>query len=216
MSELILASSSPRRRELLAKLGLAYVVRPADVDETLNAGETADTAVVRLAGLKAERLAARFPGAIILAADTLVADPADAPLGKQANAVEADVVLRRLRAQWHRVVTGVAVRTPSYNYTGLVSTAVLMRDYSDADIRAYIATEDWRDKAGGYAIQFASFRPVERIAGCYTNVFGLPLCLTYRCLRAVGLAPHVAGLAACDAYGNRCALAAEIVLSAEC
>lgn len=216
MSELILASSSPRRRELLAKLGLGYAVRAADVDETLAAGEKADAAVQRLAALKADTLAAQFPSAIVLAADTLVADPDDVPLGKLPNEAAVDVILQRLRGRWHRVVTGVALRSSVYNYSGLVNTAVLMREYSGADMRAYIASGDWRDKAGGYAIQDAAFRPVERIVGCYTNVFGLPLCLSYRCLRRAGLWPDVAGLAACAAYGNRCALAEELVLSAEC
>jgi septum formation protein len=213
MADLILASGSPRRRELLTRLGLPLAIHPADVDETLLPGESPSSAVMRLAAAKADTVAARFPAAITLAADTLVVDPPATVLGKPANPTAAREMLRRLRGRQHLVITAIALRHPGEPEAGMVTTLVRMRDYTDAEIEAYVASGDSLDKAGGYAIQYHDFRPVAAIEGCYTNVIGLPLCLTYSLLNEVGLRPGITALAACNAYANRCPLASQMLVS---
>ncbi|PZR99614.1 MAG: septum formation protein Maf [Candidatus Chloroheliales bacterium] len=211
MADLILASGSPRRRELLRRLGLPFAIHPADVDETLLPDELPSSAVMRLAASKAEAIATRFPTAIILAADTLVVDPPATILGKPANPTAAGEMLRRLRGRQHIVITALTLRQDSEPQSGTATTLVQMRDYSDAEIEAYIASGDSLDKAGGYAIQYQDFRPVATIEGCYTNVVGLPLCLTYALLYEAGLRPDISALVACNAYGNRCPTASTML-----
>ncbi len=211
MVELILASSSPRRRELLARLGLPFTVHPADVDETLLLDEGPTSAVMRLAAAKADVVADRFPTAIIIAADTLVINPPNTILGKPPNLAAAREMLHRLRGRTHQVITAITLRHPGEPELTVLTTTVRMRQYSDAEIEAYIASGDSLDKAGGYAIQYQDFRPVTAIDGCYTNVVGLPLCITYLALRNLGLQPNIAALALCNAYGNVCPLASSMI-----
>lgn len=184
---LILASSSPRRRELLASLGLAYEVQKPDVDETQHAGEAPLDYVQRLSRLKAEAVAARMAGEVavlaadtivILAADTIGIDAAGEILGKPATSDEARQMLRRLRSRDHRVCTAFTLlRSGSapQEITEIVCSLVTMRDYSDVEIDAYIATGDPFDKAGSYAIQHPAFAPVAQVQGSYSNVVGLPI-----------------------------------------
>ena len=174
---ILLASNSPRRKELLALGGWPYHVQPADVDETPLAGELPGAYVLRLAESKARAAAGVETSQLVLAADTTVVDGGSL-LGKPRHAAEAGEMLRRLRGRTHQVFTALAVLPASGErvLTDLCITAVPMRAYSDAEIEAYVASGDPLDKAGAYAIQHAGFHPVESLAGCYANVVGLPLC----------------------------------------
>jgi MAF protein len=181
---LVLASNSPRRKELLALGGLAFEIIVSDADESLLADEAPRDYVRRLAAEKASASSVRADASqVILAADTTVVD-GNAILGKPANPSEAKRMLRQLRGHVHQVYTGIAVlRVRDGNLLSDVCvTDVPMRAYSDAEIEAYVATGDPLDKAGAYAIQHASFQPVEMMKGCYASVMGLPLCHVTRLL----------------------------------
>jgi septum formation protein len=173
---LVLASSSPRRREFLRALGIGFEVRTASVDETQLPGEAPEDLAARLSRLKAHAVAAREPECWVVGADTVVAFEGEV-LGKPADASDAARILRLLRGRRHRVCSGVTVLSPEgRTNTRVVCSDVWMRQYSDAEIESYIATGDPMDKAGAYAIQHPVFAPVERIDGCYANVMGLPIC----------------------------------------
>jgi len=205
----VLASNSPRRRELLRLGGWMFDTRPADVDESLQSGETPGTYVLRLADSKARACAIAAPswpgrdragtGACadsaqadltILAADTAVVD-GEAILGKPKDPAEAVKMLQNLRGHSHQVLTGIAVLRLSDGalVTDLCSTDVPMRAYCDDEIDAYVASGDPLDKAGAYAIQNPGFHPVESLSGCYASVMGLPLCHLTRSLRKLDIAP---------------------------
>jgi septum formation protein len=192
---LILASNSPRRRELLARLGWQASVRPADIDEDELPGETPADYVLRLAAEKCAVVARQVPpAALILAADTTVVlgeGAAARILAKPADPAEARAMLTALRAGEHRVLTGVAAARggAAAPLLDLVETRVTMRPYTDAEIDTYIASGDPFDKAGGYAIQHRAFHPVAALTGCYTNIVGLPLCRAVRLLRQLGAEP---------------------------
>jgi len=184
---LILASASPRRRELLARLGIPFEVRPVAVIEEV---DSANPAIVagRLARMKAEAARLVEPEEPVVAADTVVVHGGEI-LGKPRDAAEAREMLRRLRAGSHRVITAVAV-IPRGGRAALLrhpETEVTMRPYADGEIEASIARGDPFDKAGGYAIQDEMLRPVESYRGCYCNVVGLPLWTTIELLRRVGV-----------------------------
>jgi len=201
---LILASNSPRRRELLALSGWMFHVRPSDVDENLRPGEAPGAYVLRLAETKARAAAAlAHPGQIVLAADTAVVVDGDI-LGKPRHVAEAAAMLKQLRGRSHQVYTGLAVLDPAVgNFaTDLCVTEVPMRAYADAEIDAYVASGDPLDKAGAYAIQHAGFHPVEKLAGCYASVMGLPLCHLVRTLRRLDVQPRGDVPAACQAALN--------------
>lgn len=191
-SRVILASASPRRRELLALLCRDFDVIPSGVDES---GETPSSpeAVAALALRKARSVAAGLAAGIVLGADTMVVVDGEA-LGKPAGAASARAMLRRLRGRTHEVITGLAVveaGSGRARSTAVVSS-VLMRDYTDADIEAYVASGEPFDKAGAYAIQGAGRRLVGGVIGSYSNVIGLPLAATRELLAGMGAA--VAGL----------------------
>lgn len=188
---LVLASNSPRRRQLLSLTGWDFTVSVADVDETLLANETPAAYVLRLAQTKARTIAERSPDArLILAADTTVVEGGDI-LGKPADAAEAAAMLTRLRGRTHQVYTGIALLRSDDNLllTDLCITDVPMRSYTDEEIHAYVASGDPLDKAGAYAIQHAGFRPVARMDGCYAGVMGLPLCHVVRLMRQMNVPP---------------------------
>lgn len=185
---LVLASASPRRRQLLARLGVPFDVAPADVDEDSDVRERAERVARRLARAKAVAASAQQPDAAVLAADTVVGYRGRL-LGKPRDAGEAAAMLRLLRARRHRVVTAIAVVLPGRK-TPLIShvtTGVWMRQYADSEIDASIARGDPFDKAGAYAIQDETFRPVELYEGCYCNVVGLPLWTAAALLRRAGV-----------------------------
>jgi septum formation protein len=183
---LILASASPRRRELLARLRADFTVIASDVDETLDAGPLPE-ATTRLALRKARAVAARVREGVVLGADTLVVIDGEA-LGKPRNAVEAASMLRRLRGRWHEVITAIAVvdAATGREAAEAVITRVRMADYTDADIDAYVATGEPLDKAGAYAIQGRGGALVAGIEGSYTNVVGLPVDETRGLLQRLG------------------------------
>jgi septum formation protein len=188
---IILASGSPRRRELLSLTGLSFKLAKADIDETPRLGESAANYTVRLSQEKARAVMRTVTDkALILAADTTVAD-GDVILGKPADAGEAWVMLRRLRGRVHQVYTALTLidTASGRRVTEVAVTNVPMRAYTDAEIEDYIASGDPFDKAGGYAIQNAFFHPVAALSGCYANVVGLPLCHLLRALRGTGLVP---------------------------
>jgi len=192
---LILASSSPRRRELLSSLGLEFTIVKPDIDESQRPGEAPLHYVRRLSQEKAANVAARLSTpAAVLAADTLGLDEAGEILGKPVDPDDARQMLRRLRGRVHQVYTAITLRvqqaeTSPQQITSLARTDVYMRHYSDAEIEAYIETGDPFDKAGSYAIQHKDFHPVERIEGSYTNVVGLPLEILQAMLAEIGW-PH--------------------------
>lgn len=208
---LILASSSPRRRELLTSLGLEFTIIKPDIDESQRPGEAPLDYVRRLSLEKAANVAARLnsPAAVlaadtvvILAADTLGVDEAGEILGKPLDADDAHRMLRRLRGRVHQVHTAMTVYRimadgAPIQFTEITRTDVYMRDYSNAEIEAYIATGDPFDKAGSYAIQHDGFHPVARIDGCYTNVIGLPVCEVRNALATVGW-PMIPAECDCD------------------
>ncbi len=190
---LILASNSPRRRQLLALGNWMFNVIVADVDETPFPGEKPADYVRRLAEAKARAVVGLArPNHIIVAADTAVVD-SDRILGKPADMAEAASMLKQLRGRIHQVHTGIAALRVSDGQllTDLCVTDVPMRNYSDQEIESYVFSGDPLDKAGAYAIQHAGFKPVEELRGCYASVMGLPLCHLVRVMAKIGVYPSV-------------------------
>ncbi len=171
---LVLASASPRRLELLGRLGLQFDLAPAQIDESLLPGEDAATAARRLAELKAAAVAADQPGAAVLAADTLVTIEGRI-LGKPADQAQAKEMLGLLSGREHRVVTGFCLRADGWQEAGLAESRVRFRALSQAEIDSYLVSGEPRDKAGAYAVQGVGAALVESVSGSYTNVVGLPL-----------------------------------------
>lgn len=205
---IILASTSPRRRELVTLLDLPFHFISADVDESSRDDESPDALVQRLSRAKAQ--GAPRADAIIVAADTIVALDY-AILGKPRDAGDAARMLQLLRARPHLVYSGLTVARGAREITQIAMTTVWMRYYSDAEIAAYVATGDPLDKAAAYAIQHVAFRPVARIEGCQANVMGLPLCHLYRALKSFGVAIAEPDRA-CQAHlGIACLVAREIL-----
>ena len=200
---LILASSSPRRHQLLAALGIPFVVDVADIDEAPRDNEPPEAHVRRLAEEKARAVAARHPDDVVLAADTIVVHEGRI-LGKPADAMDAIEMLRSLRGVSHQVITAVAVAADASVVSDLDVSTVIMRDFSDEEIRAYVATGDPLDKAGAYAIQHPGFRPVSRLDGCFAGVMGLPLAVAACLLTRVGLQPAPHWPRNCFAITGRC------------
>jgi septum formation protein len=195
---LVLASNSPRRRQLLALADWMFSVVVADVDENQLPNESPTAYVLRLAETKARAITAHN-NQIILAADTTVVDGDDI-LGKPQDNAEAFAMLTRLRGRTHQVYTGVALlrRSDGLLLKSLSVTDVPMRNYSDDEIHAYIQTGDPLDKAGAYAIQHPHFKPVARMDGCYAGVMGLPMCHVVRMLRQLEAPPHADVPVACQ------------------
>ena len=189
---LVLASNSPRRRQLLSLVGWQFTVSAANVDESQFANETPADYVLRLAETKARAIAASGINTdrIVLAADTTVVDGSDI-LGKPSDAAEATAMLKRLRGHTHQVYTGIALFRPRDGLLlkDLCVTDVPMRDYSDKEIDAYVQTGDPLDKAGAYAIQHPEFHPVARMDGCFASVMGLPVCHVIRLMRKMDIQP---------------------------
>ena len=171
---LILASASPRRRDLLQQIGLAFSVVTADIDERPFPGEEHASYTLRLADAKARAVLARHPDAVVIGADTTVAVNGSL-LGKPRNAADAARMLRLLRGREHEVTTGIAVLTLDQALTATETTWVIFSDMTDQDIAAYVATGEPMDKAGAYAIQGRAAQWIPRIEGEYSNVVGLPL-----------------------------------------
>ena len=175
---LVLASASPRRRELLATLGIDFRIVVPEIDETPKADEKPRAFAERLATEKAA--AVNEPG-IILAADTIVVLK-DTILGKPTDERNASEMLRSLSGAVHEVITGVCLKSPDRTVVFSVVTQVTFRMIDEAEIEAYVASGDPLDKAGAYAIQGGAAHMVRRIEGSYTNVVGLPLCELHEAL----------------------------------
>ncbi|HEY8341508.1 MAG TPA: Maf family protein [Calditerricola sp.] len=185
---LVLASGSPRRRELLAQLGLSFEVRPSDVDESLEPETAPAQAVETLALRKARAVAAECSEGLVIGSDTVVVIDREI-LGKPRDAKEAEAMLRRLAGRTHRVYTGLAVVDAETGAcrVGHSVTAVRMSALTDAEIRRYVATGEPMDKAGAYAIQGIGATLVTHIEGDYFTVVGLPLFLLRRFLGEMGV-----------------------------
>ena len=184
---LILASQSPRRRELLGRLGLSFTVRAADIDETMDPGRPAFDEVARLSREKAAAIAlGAEPGDVIVAADTIVVLDGRI-LGKPRNEADARAMLSALSGREHQVMTGVTVRRGQQVQTETCVTQVHFRPLSQAEIAAYVATGDPLDKAGAYGVQGLASVFVDRLDGDFFNVMGLPLCKLCSMLRSAGV-----------------------------
>ena len=182
---LLLASNSPRRKQLLALGNWNFNIVVSDVDESQLADETPTDYVLRLAQAKALAVVEKaHPENIIIGSDTAVVDGNEI-LGKPKDEMDAVRMLKQLRGHTHQVFTGVAVyRVDGESMlTELCVTDVPMRNYSDDEIQAYVKTGDPLDKAGAYAIQHPDFQPVESMSGCYASVMGLPMCHVLRTLK---------------------------------
>lgn len=186
---LILASGSPRRRQLLEQLGLTFTVRSSDVDESVSPGLTPAQVVESLSARKGEAVAQLSqPGDLILSADTVVALEG-AILGKPRSREEAAAMLSALSGRTHQVYTGVTLLQDGRRLTGHEVTAVTFRPLSPEEIAAYVSTGEPMDKAGSYGIQGYGCLLVEGIRGDYFNVVGLPVCRLGRMLARFGIEP---------------------------
>jgi septum formation protein len=210
---LILASGSPRRRQLLSLLGIPFVIKAAGVDERQLEGEAPTELVLRVSQAKALSVNGVRPEELVVAADTIVVLDGEV-LGKPADPADAVRMLRRLRARPHWVYSGVAVWHPASRrmLRELGGSLVWMRDYADDEIAAYVDSGDPLDKAGAYAIQHPEFDPVSRVEGCWLSVVGLPLCHLGRALARLGVVVPAGMPGTCNAFSQRnCPVPLEVV-----
>ncbi|MGH9766871.1 MAG: Maf family protein [Blastocatellia bacterium] len=181
---LVLASSSPRRAELLRAAGINFTIRAAHIDETIKPHEPARDYVLRLSREKARAVVRE--NELALGADTVVVINGEVA-GKPVDAEDAGRMLRALSGQWHEVLTGVTLTRAGRILSDIASTRVKFAELSDAEIKWYVSTEEPMDKAGAYAIQGHASLFVERIEGSYSNVVGLPVQLVYWMAREMGV-----------------------------
>ena len=184
---LILASQSPRRRELLTMLGLEFEIETADLDEAMDPALPPETEVARVCEAKARAVARNHPDDLILSADTIVVVDG-AVLGKPHSPAEAKAMLRRLSGRRHTVMTAFCLLQNGAADVHVEQTHLRFKPLSDAEIDAYIATGSPLDKAGAYGIQDQAAVFVEALEGDYYTVMGLPLCALVKCLRRRGVA----------------------------
>ncbi len=213
MPETLLASGSPRRRELLRLMGMPFEVVIPDTHEDAPPASDVAAQVSVLAQRKALAAARHGSADLVIAADTLVL-LGNQVMGKPPHAESAREMLEALRGREHRVVTGLVVlhRKSAVAEVQAVETRVWMRDYGNEEVAGYIARGEPFDKAGAYAIQDVYFHPVERIEGCYANVMGLPLCHLFAALDRLGCRLRRPPLKACQAYiGRKCNMAEQIL-----
>jgi septum formation protein len=205
---LVLASNSPRRRELLSFIGLQFTVMTAKINESVLFGESPSSYVSRLSKEKAEAVSKHIQDddndLLVIAADTAVVDTAnqndpsnqngDEILGKPTDFKDAERILRRLRNRSHQVFTALTVQSPNTGktHTEVIKSEVMMRNYSDEEMHSYINSGDPLDKAGAYAIQHPTFNPVTNFHDCFANVMGLPICHLARILMQFDIYPKVA------------------------
>ncbi len=189
--KLVLASQSPRRKDLLAFTGLDFAIKIAAIDESALENEDPVAYVRRLAAAKAQAVADTLDAdAVVLGSDTIVVYD-NMLLGKPADAADAKRMLSMIRGQTHQVVTAFAFVTKSEALLVAHESAdLVLRDFTDAEIDAYIASGDPMDKAGAYAIQNQEFKPVATLNGCFSGVMGLPLCQVTLALRDLGFDPQ--------------------------
>jgi septum formation protein len=182
---LVLASASPRRKELLRNAGFVFEVQPADINEDQLPGEGAKECAERLAREKALAVARKRPHDCVLGADTVVVVD-DQLLGKPRDAADAARMLRLISGRKHQVITGVCVAVNGQPSVASETTLVSVSEISEKEIADYVATGEPMDKAGAYAIQGIASRWIPRIEGDYSNVVGLPIALVFRMLRENG------------------------------
>ena len=195
-ADLVLASASPRRRELLERLGLVLLVIPADVDEAPQTGELPGAYVRRISIAKCDKVSAALapddadgPKLAVLGADTTVVLDATI-LGKPSDEQEARAMLVRLAGRRHEVITGTSIRFGGRRIERAVTTLVALRALQSAELDAYVASGEWRGKAGGYAVQGIAAAFVTDLRGSVTNVIGLPLAEVLADLLALGALPR--------------------------
>ncbi|WP_338079336.1 Maf family protein [Aquibacillus halophilus] len=187
MNELVLASGSPRRQELLKQMGISYSVRITGLDESKITNSDPKKLVEELARLKGENISLQ-EGQVVLSADTVVSYK-DQILTKPTNAKEALTMLSNLNGNTHVVYTGVMIRSKSQASLFSVATEVEFWDMSNVDLKDYVDSGEWKDKAGGYGIQSIGAFLVREIRGDYYNVVGLPLSLVLRQLKEFSIYP---------------------------
>lgn len=191
MTAIILASASPRRRELLQRIGISIEVQAADIDESLLEGEAAVPYALRVAAAKADRIARNQVNRLVIAADTVV-EVDTIPMGKASSLDEARSMLTSLRGREHRVTTAVAIQREGeqpIQKTLAVTTVVVMRDFSDTELEDYLQAEEYKGKAGAYAVQGMAAAFVTEVQGSVTNVIGLPLAEVVGLLAECGISP---------------------------
>lgn len=184
LPQIILASGSPRRSEIMESVGWKFIKDVPDIDETELPGELPDVYVLRLARTKAETIATRYSGQIVLGADTTVVIN-DQIIGKPVDVTDAKRMLTMLSGNWHEVLTGVAVVRNGNSRAGLQRTRVKFAEMSEAEIDFLAKRGDPLDKAGAYAVQAQAALFIEGIEGDYWNVVGLPISLVYRLICSV-------------------------------
>lgn len=186
LPEIVLASGSPRRAEIMNSVGWAFTKDVPDVDESEIEGEPAEDYVRRLAQTKAEAVAARHPGRIVLGADTTVVLEGQI-LGKPVDEDDARRMLRALSGKWHDVLTGVAIASDGETHTGLQRTRVKFAEMNHDEVELLVRLGQPLDKAGAYAVQAQAALFIEGIEGDYWNVVGLPINLVYMMLRRLAV-----------------------------
>jgi len=210
---LILASGSPRRRQLLSLLGMSFVIKAVGVDESPLYGEPPTEVALRVSQVKALSIADVRSDELVVAADTIVVLDGQM-LGKPDGPEEATRMLNLLRGRPHMVYSGVTVWQPASRSMAceLAGSAVWMREYDDDEVAGYVASGDPLDKAGAYAIQHPEFDPVSRVEGCWLNVMGLPLCHLARALTRFGVRVPANVPGACQAFNQRqCEVSSDIL-----
>lgn len=180
---IILASQSPRRKELMGKLNIPFVIRVADIDEAMDPGKLPADEVARVSGLKAEAVP-HDPDDVVIAADTIVVCDGKV-LGKPKDTEDAIAMLQMLSGRDHQVMTGMTLLRGARRITHTEITDVHFRPLSQEDIDGYIASGEHKDKAGAYGIQGGAAVFVDRISGDYFNVVGLPVCRLQLLLRQI-------------------------------
>jgi len=183
---LVLASASPRRRELLSNAHISFEVHPAHINEDPLPNEPAKGYAERLAREKAQAVARTHPGDPVLGADTVVVID-NQILAKPVDTADVARMLRLLSGRTHQVITGVCLAINGHHTVASETTAVTMTEITEQEIAEYISTGEPMDKAGAYAIQGIASRWIPRIEGDYSNVVGLPVALVYRMLRQAGV-----------------------------
>lgn len=209
MPSILLASNSPRRKELLALTGLPFVILPVNVDETPQPNEDPESCARRLAETKAQTAASQaevmgFPtDQLILASDTIVVMDGEI-LGKPVDNEDAKRMLKLLKGKTHQVITAICIQRihSDERASDVCISLVPMRKYSDEEITAYIETGDPLDKAGAYAIQHNGLHPVQGMKDCYASVMGLPLCHVSRLMTRFGISSDDEIPTACQQYLN--------------
>ncbi|HOD35165.1 MAG TPA: Maf family protein [Syntrophales bacterium] len=194
LAQLILASASPRREELLSLAGITFQVIPSEVVEGMVGDESPEAHVLRLAEAKAASVAGLYPDAWVLGADTVVVIDGEV-LGKPARREEARVMMHKLSGRTHRVITGFTLlkSAEKARVRKAVTSTVTFREMTAEEVEWYIDTEEPYDKAGGYAVQGRAALFIRQISGSYTNVIGLPICEVVEALRDVGAVDFAAG-----------------------